>query len=187
VSNDFVQVPPDGSGKKLDSERVTGGGAGGSDIVHRERMQIAGAVIAALAEVLNVDPAGSEYALLARLIETKSPKVTYVTATTIAAGSSANLDSDQIGSGLTGKLLGAVISSSVPFKATIQTVLNGVATNKVTAFSADRKWNWKTPAREFVQQAQNAGAGFDGFRAIVVNLDTSQPADLYGAFFFDEV
>ena len=88
--------------------------------------------------------------------------------------------------GLTGKLLGMVVSSSVPFKATLQTVQNAVATNKVTGFSMDRKWDWKTPARDFIQQAQDAGAGFDGFRATVLNLDTSEPADVYAAFFFDE-
>ena len=182
MADSFVQVPPDGSGKKLDSEQLVVG----SDTVQRERMQIAGAIAAAIAGVLNADPAGSEYALLARLIETKSPKVTYVTTATVAAGSSVDLDSDQIGSGLTGKLLGMVVSSSVPFKATLQTVQNAVATNKVTGFSMDRKWDWKTPARDFIQQAQDAGAGFDGFRATVLNLDTSEAADVYAAFFFDE-
>ena len=60
MSDSFVQLPPDGSGKKLDSELLAGGN-------HRERLQIAGALLAEIARVINTDPAGTDYGLLVRL------------------------------------------------------------------------------------------------------------------------
>ena len=42
------------------------------------------------------------------------------------------------------------------------------------------------PNKDFVTQAQDAGAGFDGFRLTVTNLDNENAADVYATFFYDE-
>lgn len=116
------------------------------------------------------------------------PKTSSDTALALAAGSSADLDSAQISSGKTGHLVQVVVGSSVPFKVEVQTVVNGVATGTVmVAVSLNRHWEWRAFAKGFVFVAQSAGVGFDGFRAVVTNLDPSVAADAYAAFFWDEV
>ena len=117
-----------------------------------------------------------------------TPTVTHDSALAIAAGSPSDLDSAQISSGLTGKLVAILMSSSVPLKGELKTVLNGVDSSVLlTMFSkAGQNGMMKLPNKEFITQAENAGAGFDGFRLTVTNLDNENPADLYGTFFFDE-
>lgn len=183
MADAFVQLPPDGAGKRLDAEDLTVSAL----LVHRERMQIAGAIAAAIAGVLNTDPTGSEYAILSRLIDSNNPLISDATSVSVAAGASVDLDSTQLSSGVTGKLLGLIVTASVPFKAELKTVLNGVPTSKVTYFSSDRKWDWRSPARDFISVTQSATPGLDAFRVTVTNLDTSEAADLYATFFYDEV
>jgi hypothetical protein len=183
MSDSFVTLPPDSTGKSLDTEQLIVG----INTVQRERMQITGSADVEIVGVTNTDPAGTEYSLLVRLIETRSAQLTHVTSVAVAAGATANLDSANIGSGNTGKLLGLLVSSSVAFKAELQTVLNAVATTRAIVFSMNRLWDWKTPGRDFIAQAHSATAGFDGFRVIVTNLDTSEAADVYVTFFYDEI
>jgi hypothetical protein len=40
--------------------------------------------------------------------------------------------------------------------------------------------------KKFITVAQDAGAGLDTFRVTVTNLDTSEAADIYATFFYDE-
>lgn len=61
MSDSFIQLPTDGSGKQVDSELLTGG-------TYRQRMQIGGALLAAVAAVANSAPAGTEYGLIVRPI-----------------------------------------------------------------------------------------------------------------------
>lgn len=117
-----------------------------------------------------------------------NPQISPVTQATVAAGATADLDSAAIGSGLTGHLLQVVAASSVPFKVEIQTVQNGVpSATLLVAITSDRNWTWSAPGRGFITAAHDAGVGFDGFRAVITNLDTSEPADVYVTFFYDEV
>lgn len=69
MADDIVQLPSDGTGKKLDTESLTVG----ANTVHRERNQIAGATDVAIAVVTNTTPGGSDYGLVVR--PTGSPTV----------------------------------------------------------------------------------------------------------------
>ena len=117
-----------------------------------------------------------------------TPTVTHDSGLAIAAGSSADLDSAQISSGLTGKLAAVMMSSSVPLKGELKTVLNGSESAVLlTMFSkAGQNGMVTLPNKEFITQAEDVTVGFDGFRLTVTNLDNENPADLYGTFFFDE-
>lgn len=116
------------------------------------------------------------------------PKTSSATVASVAAGSSVDLDSGQISVGKVGHLLQVVVGSSVPFKVEVQTVADGIASSPaIAAVSLDRNWEWRAFARGFIFVAQSAGAGLDGFRAVITNLDTSEPADVYAAFFWEEL
>lgn len=64
MADGIVQVAPDSTGKKMDTEELTVG----ANTVQRERVQISGAVAAAIAKVLNADPASADYGLVVRPI-----------------------------------------------------------------------------------------------------------------------
>lgn len=124
-----------------------------------------------------------------RSYETLSPQITFVTQATVAAGGAVDLDSAQIASGKIGRLLGVLVSSSVAIKAVLVTVSNGVAsiTVKAVGFTgAERNWYFHPPGRNFFSAAHDAAAGFDGFRVTVTNMDTSEAADVFVTYFFDE-
>lgn len=114
-------------------------------------------------------------------------KITYATQATISAGGQAVLDSAQISSGKLGHLIAVIVTSSVPFKADIRTVSDGVeSATKAIWFARDCGWYFNCPDRDFITVSQNPTLGLDGFRAIVTNLDTSEAADIYGVFYYDE-
>ena len=73
-------------------------------------------------------------------------------------------------------------------KAVLKTVLNAVETDIAVFFSLAGQSQWISfPSKDYVIQAQNAGAGFDGFRLTVTGLDPdSQGADVYATFIYDE-
>lgn len=116
-----------------------------------------------------------------------SPKTTHAFSSSLAAGGTVSLDSDQISSGMTGKLIGVWVHASVFLKAELFTVLNNTPSAVLaTWFPSPWLGDKEIPARGYVVQAQDAGAGFDGFRIDVTNLDPSEAADVYATFFFDE-
>lgn len=99
-----------------------------------------------------------------------------------------DLDSDQIASGKTGKLVAVLIAASVALKGVLSTVLNGAPTTRATFFSPAGKHELVLfPSREFITQPESGTAGFDGFRITATNLDTTQAADAYATFFYDEM
>jgi len=118
----------------------------------------------------------------------ESPQVSYATSASVSAGSSADLDSAQIGSGLTGRLVGLWIGASVPVKVEIYTVTNAVASSiQAVIFRSAGETDPVPIPRQFFSVAHDAGAGFDGFRVTVTNLDTgSGSSDLHATFFWDE-
>ncbi len=117
-----------------------------------------------------------------------SPQTAHATTVALAAGASTDLDSAQIASGKTGELVAIVMAASVALKGQLFTVLNGApSTIKATLFSLPSTSEpWTVPSKKFFTQAQDAGAGFDGFRLTVTNEDTTQPADVYVTFLYDE-
>ena len=185
ADNTIRLVLADGTEAFLDSESLTISGK----TVHRERNQLAGAIAAAIAAVLNTDPTGTEYALLTRVVTANAPKIVYKqTSTNLAAGASIDLDSDQIATGKTGKLMAIRLGASVPLKGELKTVQNNVSSAVKDFFFSNRMSStiYPLPSHNFVTQVQDAGAGFDGFRMTVTNQDTIDAAFAYVTFFYDE-
>ncbi len=116
-----------------------------------------------------------------------TPTTAHDSALAVAAGSPADLDSAQVPSGLTGKLVAVLMSSSVPLKGELKTVLNGVEGSVIaTIFSSAGQNSWiNLPNKDFVTQAEDVTAGLDGFRLTVTNLDNENAADVYATFFYD--
>jgi len=117
-----------------------------------------------------------------------TPKTTAATAALLAAGGTTDLDSAQIGSTLTGKLVALLMTASVPLKGELKTVLNGVESAVLLTFfsRAGESVPLNMPNKDFFTQAESVTAGLDGFRVTVTNLDTTQTADVYVTHFYDE-
>ena len=100
-----------------------------------------------------------------------------------------DFDSGQINSGLTGKLVGFVVGSTVALKWELHTVLNATPSAVImTGFTQAGKTEIITlPSKEFVTQVEDVTAGFDGFRIVINNLDPSEAADVHVTFLYDEV
>ena len=132
--------------------------------------------ISAVAGVLQVD-------VLSGGGEVLPTGATYNTASSaaLAAGASANLDSAEIVE--TEYIAQIGITSSVAFKGVIQEVNNGVATSVDTIFGlAGETVTWRPAHRRYVDVA--ATAGVDVFRVVITNMDTSQAADFYATFYY---
>ena len=156
--------------------------------VNRERWQQAGFGEDDIVVVTDTDPSPTDHGSVVRQAAPSDPKDSTASVATVAAGSTGQVDSTQISSGKTGKLLRFEASGGVPFKVELQTVLNGVATTRITRFGRGKDVEWDTPQKDFLTQVQDVGGGFDGFRLLFTNLDTgSASADFYGTFFWDEV
>lgn len=184
MSDQSIGLPADGAGKKLDTEQLLVAAV----TVQRERMQITGAAAAEIARILNTDPAATDYALVTRDAPPVSAQTSTGSVLTVSAGSTGSVDSTQLTSGTTGKLLGFAASGSVPFKVELQTVLNAVATLRLVKFGRGDDIEWRAPHKEFITQVESVTAGLDGFRLVFTNMDTgSGSADFYATFFWDEV
>ena len=119
----------------------------------------------------------------------KSPQSTHGSAVAISAGASSDIDSDQIASDKTGELVEVLLAASVPWKAQLKTVSKGVPTPALATIfgKAGETFVYRPTSKKFFTQAEDVDAGFDGFRTTMTNLDTSQPADLYATYLYDEV
>jgi hypothetical protein len=116
------------------------------------------------------------------------PKTTLATGAVLAAGASTDLDSAQVSVGKTAKLVGVVMASSVALKGVLKTVANAVESADLAVFFSrpGEAAALPQPDKRFFAAAHDAGAGFDGFRLSVTNLDTGQAADAYATFYYDE-
>ena len=184
MSDQTIGLPVDGVGKKIDTEELTVS----SVTVQRERMQIAGALDTEIAAILASDPGAGAFGIIVRQAALVSPKASVATVATVAAGSTGSVDSDQLTSSVTGKLLGFEASGSAGFRVDLQTVLNGVATTKLTRVSRSEGISWQSPHKDLITQVESATVGFDGFRLLFTNLDTGLGnTDFHGTFLWDEV
>ncbi len=184
MADQTIGLPFDGIGKKIDTEELSFS----SVTVQRERMQIAGVLATEIAAVLATDPAASAFGMIVRQAALVSSQTSVGTVATVAAGSTGSVDSDQLTSSVTGKLLGFEASGSAAFRVDLQTVLNGVATTRLTRISRGEGISWMTPHKDLFTQVESATAGFDGFRLLFTNLDTgSGNTDFHGSFMWDEV
>lgn len=117
-----------------------------------------------------------------------APTVVFATSSSLAAGGITDLDSNQIGSGLTGKLVAVLLTASVPVKGELKTVLNDVESSIILTMFARAGENalLPMPNKDFVTQSEDVTGGFDGFRLSVTNLDNENAADVYATFFYDQ-
>lgn len=109
-----------------------------------------------------------------------TPINTYVTSAALAAGSSANLDTGDLGAQ---HLSQVEVFSTVAFKAAVYTISNGVASANPIAIGggpAFTPFTWKPPHINYA--AVTSTAGIDGFRVAVTNLDDVNAADVYATF-----
>lgn len=118
----------------------------------------------------------------------QSPQSSLATSASLVPGTSVDLDSAQISVGLTGQLVGLVIGGSAPLKAILKTVQNAIASSDLAVLwphSGEPIW---MPSKRFYTVAHDVGAGLDGFRVTITNLNTgSTGTDVYCTFLYDEV
>lgn len=109
------------------------------------------------------------------------------TSASLAPGSSIDLDSAQVTVSTTAELLGLIIAGSAPLKAILKTVTNAVASSDLAVFWPMNEPIWM-PSKKFFTVAHDAGAGLDGFRVTVTNLNTGTAAtDVFCTFLYNEV
>jgi hypothetical protein len=174
MSDSFIQVPPDAGGKKVDATEVVVG----ANTVERQHIRPAGD---AATDIGNVTASEGVSASLS----VTSANRTHATSASLAAGGEVDLDAAQITSSLTGKLIQIIITSSVPFRAQLKTVTNGVESGALVTW-IDRHVDCTFAHKKFLTVAHDGGAGLDTFRVSIKNLDTSEAADVYATFFYDE-
>ena len=108
------------------------------------------------------------------------------TSTALAAGSSANLQTVDLGSSGTLKLAKVRVGSSVACKWIIQAVDNAVATELTTVFTqAGTSEEFQPRHRNYWSHTFSANAGFDGFQVNATNLDASEAADVYATMEYE--
>jgi hypothetical protein len=188
MADGIIRLPVDGTGKRLDTEELTVAALP----VHRERNQIAGIAPTAIAQVLDSDALGTDFALVVRDAPPVSPQVDYATSASLGAGLSVDLDATTIAAATTGKLMRVLVGSSVPCKWEIKTRDGAVQVVRAVIYTAGVSGGrpsefYKPVTKEGITLA---GAGVDeNFRVTVTNLGTqvSEAADVHTTIEWDEV
>lgn len=103
--------------------------------------------------------------------------------TNTAAGASDDLDSSEL-AGETRALWQVTMTASVPFKGEIGAYEDGnlVASYGTIFGRAGDTVIWKPSHPDFATNVFGTNAGFDGFRVVATNMDTSEAADIYAQF-----
>lgn len=110
-----------------------------------------------------------------------SPVVDAQTSAAVAAGGTITFDTADVPTKLG---TGVDVSASVAVKVVISLVANGAATTKAVLFAAAGvPIQWRPPHRKYMEVGA-ATAGQDGIRAVVTNMDTSEAADVYVTFYY---
>lgn len=171
---DNIVLDPGAGGATLATDEIAG--------KHHQRVKVQYGLDGAAIDVSHTNPLPSMLGLLA-------PTTSLATTASLAASGQTDLDSAQISVGTTGKLVGVLITSSVPLKGVLKTVLNAAeSADKAVFFTLPGNIQpIIIPSREFFTQAHDAGAGFDGFRVTITNLDSTTASDVYCTFLYDEV
>lgn len=189
MADQFIRVPVDGVGKRVDTEELTVSGS----VVQRERDQVAGAGALEIARVLNTDPTGTDYALVVRQTPPESFTVDYATSASLAAGASVNLDATTISAASTGKLMQVIVGCSIPCRWDIKTRNGGVEVVRAVLYTSGITGGKPTDFYEpkSKEGITLAGAGVDeNFRVTVTNLGTVatiEAADVHATIEWDEV
>jgi hypothetical protein len=152
MSDGFIRVPTDSTGKKVDAEELLIG----ANTVERQRVQI----------------------------PTFNPQTNRQTSSNLSAGANVDLDATLITNTKVGKLAGIDVASSIPFKCDIQTVSGSRTTHTTVIASASRTVAWRPPNIDYVALTGNGTTA--RFGVSITNLDTSEPADVYATFYWEE-
>jgi len=83
------------------------------------------------------------------------------------------------------RLMGVDVWSSVPYKALIYTVSNGVQSSSPSAVGGApgfSSFQWRTPDPAFIVLGSSGGQ--DAYRVVVTNLDQTNTADFYVSFHY---
>ena len=170
----FIRVPVDAGGKKVDTTELVDG----ADTVQRQHIRPSGAAVGDIGNVTASEGVSAS-------LSVTSANRTHATSASLAAGGEVDLDAAQITSSLTGKLIQIIITSSIPFRAQLKTVTNAAESGALVTW-INRHVDCTFAHKKFLTVAHNAGAGIDTFRVSIKNLDTSEAADVYATFFYDE-
>lgn len=122
----------------------------------------------------------------------ENPMVDYITSSSLAAGSSIDLDASTIASGLTGQLMRVQVSSTAPCRWDIKTRDGAVEVIKAVIYTSGLTIDPSNDYKPFSKtNITLAGNGVDtNFRVTVVNLGTEatiQDADVHATIEWDEV
>ena len=115
----------------------------------------------------------------------EDPQDELLSAVALTAGANADLNATDIPTGRLGRLLGADLGGSVPFRYDIQ-VVNGSRVTRSTIYTmAGETKIWRPPfGAKFIEV--NGGTNIH-FGLSVTNLDASQAADARATLYWDEV
>lgn len=115
----------------------------------------------------------------------EDPQDEILSSVALSAGANDDLDATDIPIGKVGRLLGADLGGSVPFRYDIQ-VVNGARVTRSTIYTgAGETKLWRPPfGAKFIEL--NGGANIH-FGLSVTNLDASQAADARATLYWDEV
>ncbi len=109
------------------------------------------------------------------------------TSADVAVDATMNVDEADTGA-TTSYCVGFDASASVPIKVELQHVTDGTGTPVVTLFAAaGEPIHWRAPQRDYFEQLFTANAGFDGWRVVITNKDSTDAADLYGTIYTENV
>lgn len=112
-----------------------------------------------------------------------NPVVETLSYQSLAAGSSANLDTDVVSSG-TKKLRQVIVSASVPIKARIGVYNGSSFTNKIVLFAmANSHGIWTTPHQNYI--TFNFDGTDDVWRVEITNMDNTNAADVYATVMYE--
>lgn len=115
----------------------------------------------------------------------EDPQDQILVATALGAGSNVDLDAADIPLGKTGRLLGADLGGSVPFRFDLQTD-NGARVTRTTVYTnAGETIPWRPPfGAKFIELAGGVGIHFG---LSVTNLDVAVAADARCTLYWDQV
>lgn len=100
----------------------------------------------------------------------------------LAAGAGGNADSADLPSK---KLTQCVITSSVPYKAILGTMTDVTIVNKVVIMGGPGTTVYTPPHKDYITSPV-AGAGVQGWRVALTNLDSTDTADVYVSFAYED-
>lgn len=185
MPNDYIGLPTDGLGKKLDAETLVVAG----QTVFRERDRIAGGAADELLDVIAREPLPVDHGAVVRAITVSgNPVRNALSAASLAAGASADLDGSVIPSGKIGRLMAALVSSSAAARWVLKT-RSGASEVVIGVMVTGGLWGcasfiWLPPSKHHDTLSGNGTN--TNFRITVTNLDNNNPADFYGSIYADE-